>query len=70
MLMGDDSIGMVHTTVQGRLPTPAEMPGFKPEPFCALKPEQTPNLGAQLRFKDANAQKEFKAKRKEFQFKR
>jgi hypothetical protein len=56
--------------VQGRLPTRAEIPGFKPEPFCALKPEQTPNLGAHLRFKDANAQKEFKAKRKEFQFKR
>lgn len=70
MLMGDDSIGMIHTTVQGRLPTPTEIPDFKPEPFCALKPEDTPNLGAHLRFKDANAQKEFKAKRKEFQFKR
>ncbi len=70
MLMGDDSIGMIHTTVQGRLPTPAEIPGFKPEPFSALKPERTPQLGANLRFKDANAQNEFKAKRKEFQYKR
>ncbi len=70
MLMGHDSLGMVHTTVQGRLPSPAGIPGFAPQLFCASKPERTPGIGAQLRFKDANAQKEFKAKRREFQFKR
>jgi hypothetical protein len=70
MLMGDDSLGMIHLTVQGRLPTPAAIPGFSPQAFRVLKASRTPELGANLRFKDANAQKEFKAKRKEFQFKR
>lgn len=70
MLMGDDSHGMIHTTVQGRLPSPAGIPGFTPQPFCVLKPGRGANSGAHLRFKDANAQKEFKAKRREFQFKR
>ena len=68
MLMGHDSLGMVHTTVQGRLASPVGIPGFTPQPFHALKPERTADIGARLRFKDANAQKEFKAKRKEFQF--
>ena len=68
MLMGDDSSGMIHTTVQGRLPSPAGIPGFKGEPFRSFQAERKPALGAHLRFKDANAQKEFKAKRKEFTF--
>ncbi len=70
MLMGHDSLGMIHTTVQGRLASPVGIPGFAPRPFCALKPERTPETGSHLRFKDASAQKEFKAKRREFQFKR
>jgi hypothetical protein len=70
MLMGDDSLGMIHTTVQGRLPSSVAIPGFHPEPFPALKAVHTEGVGAHLRFRDANAQKKFRAKRKEFQFKR
>jgi hypothetical protein len=70
MLVGDDSAGMIHTTVQVRLPSPADFPGFQLEPFAAMKSPHTQGIGAQLRFRDPDAQKEFRAKRKEFAFRR
>lgn len=70
MLVGDDSAGMIHTTVQARMPSPADLPGFRPEPFPTLKAARSRAAGAHLRFRDPEAQKEFRAKRKEFQFRR
>lgn len=70
MLVGDDSAGMIHTTVQVRLPSAAALPGFAPEPFPTLSAARSHAVGAHLRFRDPDAQKEFRAKRKDFQFKR
>jgi hypothetical protein len=70
LLVGDDSEGMIHTTVQARLPSPVALPSFRMEPFPALKGTRTKGLGAHLHFRDLNAQKEYRAKRKEFEFHR
>jgi hypothetical protein len=70
LLVGDDSAGMIHTTVQVRMQSPVVVPGFQSDVFPALKPTRSEGVGAHLRFRDADAAKEFKAKRKEFSFKR
>jgi hypothetical protein len=70
MLVGDDSEGMIHTTVQVRMPELATLPGFNPDALPVRKAEHTKGIGAHLRFRNPDAQKEFQAKRKEFSFKR
>jgi hypothetical protein len=66
-LVGDDTLGVVHSTVQVRPATDIRIPGWEPGMLPVLERPQDPALGANLRLKQPEAQREFEKQRTEFE---
>jgi hypothetical protein len=58
---------VVHSTVQVRPATDIRIPGWEPGMLPVLERPQDPALGANLRLKQPEAQREFEKQRTEFE---